>query len=213
MLLAITTDEEISDNIFIKKYLNSNTDTSFQFNKVFMEDYTNPVYNKIIVARNLFDLREFKKCSDLLKPYASDTNNQTAMFLYHYSLFMHGDLRKEEEFFENSKQTDIDNHRSRDKNYSVNNAAHNLENILEPFYKEGLLGDLCCYLLGIAKRELEKFKEAVEIFAVTLDRNPCFWSAWLELCKIVSSHDYIDAFESIQPIKNHWMKNFYLACL
>jgi anaphase-promoting complex subunit 8 len=126
---------------------------------------------------------------------------------------MHGDLRKEEEYFENSKQTDIDNHRQKDRNCSTNNAAWNLESILEPLYNAGLLNDLNCYLLGIAKRELEKYTEAVDIFTVALNKNPCLWSAWVELCKIVSSNDYIEVFEVLKKIQNHWMGNFHLACL
>ena len=61
--------------------------------------------------------------------YANDTNQQDAMFLYHYSLFMHGDLRKEEEYFENLKQNDLDNIRQRSNNSATNNAAYNLERI------------------------------------------------------------------------------------
>ena len=167
LLLSITTEEDAIKNIWIKKYINDNLDTAYTFEKIFYEDASDPCFNKLIVARNLYDLREFKKCTDLLKPYAMDTNQQAAMFLYHYSLFMHGDMRKEEEYFETSKSSDIDNHRQKDRNALTNNAAYNIERILEPFYNQGLLNDLNCYLLGIAKRELEKFTEAVDIFATS----------------------------------------------
>ena len=53
-----------------------------------------------MVARNLFDLREFKKCANLLKNYIHSPANQSAIFLYYYSLFMFGEIRKEEEMFE-----------------------------------------------------------------------------------------------------------------
>jgi anaphase-promoting complex subunit 8 len=85
MLLSLSADAEIQRNGFIKKYVADNTDPAYEFTQVFVEDQSNPVFNKIIVARNLFDLREFKKCTDLLKAYANDTNQQAAMFLYHYS--------------------------------------------------------------------------------------------------------------------------------
>jgi anaphase-promoting complex subunit 8 len=85
MLLSLSADAEIQRNGFIKKYVVDNTDPAYEFTQVFVEDQSNPVFNKIIVARNLFDLREFKKCTDLLKAYANDTNQQAAMFLYHYS--------------------------------------------------------------------------------------------------------------------------------
>lgn len=55
----------------------------------------------LLVARNLFDLREFKKCSNLLKDQMENQKNQTVIFLYYYSLYMAGEIRKEEEMFEN----------------------------------------------------------------------------------------------------------------
>ena len=54
----------------------------------------------MVVARNLYDLREFKKCSTLLQDQ-KDTNEQ-AKFLHYYSLYMFGEMRKEEEMFENN---------------------------------------------------------------------------------------------------------------
>ena len=57
---------------------------------------------------------------------------------------MHGDMRKEEEYFENSKQLDMDNHRQKDRNHVTNSAAKNIESILEPLYLEGKLNDLNC---------------------------------------------------------------------
>ena len=59
-------------------------------------------------ARDLFDLREFKRCAFVLKPYLSTGNpNQSVIFLHYYALFMYGDIRKEEEQYENSILLDI----------------------------------------------------------------------------------------------------------
>jgi anaphase-promoting complex subunit 8 len=52
-------------------------------------------------ARDLYDLREFKRTAFVLKPYLT-TGNQSVIFLHYYSLFMYGDIRKEEEQYENS---------------------------------------------------------------------------------------------------------------
>lgn len=51
----------------------------------------------LLVARNLFDLREFKKCANILKDHISNPKNQMAIFFYYYSLYMSGEIRKEEE--------------------------------------------------------------------------------------------------------------------
>jgi len=57
-------------------------------------------------ARDLFDLREYKRCAYLLKPHKS-IGNQSVIFLYYYSLFMYGDIRKVEEQYENCKIINI----------------------------------------------------------------------------------------------------------
>jgi len=56
----------------------------------------NAISDILMFARDLFDLREFKRCKFVLKPYLS-TGNQSVIFLYYYSLFMYGDIRKLEE--------------------------------------------------------------------------------------------------------------------
>jgi len=56
----------------------------------------NAISDILMFARDLFDLREFKRCQFVLKPYLS-TGNQSVIFLYYYSLFMYGDIRKLEE--------------------------------------------------------------------------------------------------------------------
>ena len=54
-----------------------------------------------MIARNLFDLREFKKCANLLKDFVLNSEYQNAIFLYYYSIYMAGEIRKEEEMIEN----------------------------------------------------------------------------------------------------------------
>lgn len=49
----------------------------------------------------MFDLREFKKCAYVLKSYQNDSKFQSAIFLHTYSLFMGGEMKKEEEYYEN----------------------------------------------------------------------------------------------------------------
>lgn len=55
-----------------------------------------------MVARSLFDLREYKKCAHLLKqPLERHPTNQSVIFFHYYSLWMAGLIRKEEEIYEN----------------------------------------------------------------------------------------------------------------
>lgn len=60
-----------------------------------------------MIARNLFDLREYKKCAYLLKDFINNSEYQPAIFLYYYSLFLAGEIRKEEEMIENGGNTKI----------------------------------------------------------------------------------------------------------
>ena len=49
----------------------------------------------------MFDLREYKKCAFILKDFAAP-EYQSAIFLHYYSLYLAGEIRKDEEAFENS---------------------------------------------------------------------------------------------------------------
>jgi len=51
-------------------------------------------------------------------------------------------------------------------------------------------------------------KEASSVFLGVVNGFPCFWSAWLELCKLVEGEDM----EKVTlMIKDHWMKNFFIS--
>lgn len=71
-------------------------DTNLTYTHTYLEDEDSIYYDRFILAKNLFDLREFKKCAYTLKFYRTDLKNQEPMFLYHYALFLHGDMKKEE---------------------------------------------------------------------------------------------------------------------
>ena len=58
----------------------------------------------LLLIKNLFELREYKKCASILKEYRFRyPDNQSIIFYYYYSLWMNGLIRKEEEIYENCK--------------------------------------------------------------------------------------------------------------
>ena len=60
------------------------------------------VESVLLLIKNLFELREYKKCAHLLKEYRLQyPENQSIIFYYYYSLWMNGLIRKEEEIYEN----------------------------------------------------------------------------------------------------------------
>ena len=61
---------------------------------------------------------------------------------------------------------------------------------------------------------MEKTEQAIDAFIEALNQNPFLWSAWLELCLIIChKDDFSDGLEYLSRINDHWMKNFYFACL
>lgn len=92
----------------MKKYLMENRDDGYQFEKVFQEKYDDST-DAVMLARNLFDLREFKKCAFVVSKYAKNPVYQSAIFMHYYSLFLAGEIRKEEEMYENGILVDISN--------------------------------------------------------------------------------------------------------
>ncbi len=56
------------------------------FNKVYYEKPTEAT-DSLNLARTLFDLREYRKCIHILKPFAN-AKCQSALFLHNYSLYL-----------------------------------------------------------------------------------------------------------------------------
>lgn len=56
---------------------------------------------------------------------------------------------------------------------------------LEKLYANNQLNELNLYLYGLILKEAMKKDEAKKIFIKVLNAFPCFWSAWVELCKLM----------------------------
>lgn len=61
----------MKDSVVLSNFITNNTDHSYRFNKVY-EEVGEEYIDAILTARNLFDLREYKKCAHLLKEYSND---------------------------------------------------------------------------------------------------------------------------------------------
>lgn len=99
--MGITTDDDIQQSFLIKSFIHSNTDPGKQY-QVRAEASEPQLEDVLLLAKNLFELREYKKCSNMLKEHRSrHPRNQSLIFYYYYSLWMSGLIRKEEEIYEN----------------------------------------------------------------------------------------------------------------
>ena len=105
-MLSVTTAEDQEKNLYIKKYISENTEISQSYEKVYQEK-VDESYDAVLIARNLLDLREFKKCAHMVEKYRKNPAFQSAIFIHYYALFMSGEIRKEEEIYENGKDFDI----------------------------------------------------------------------------------------------------------
>jgi len=197
LLLSITSNEEQEANIFMKKYMMENRDDSYQFNKVYQAGYDDSS-DAVMLASNLFDLREFKKCAFVVSKYAKNPAYQSAIFMHYYSLFLAGEIRKEEEMYENEGNS----------KGSVNPELSLIQMELKNLHDKNQLNELNLYLYGLVLKETMQKDDAKKVFIKVLNAFPCFWSAWLELCKLIEEEDHKTI---LFEIKDHWMKNFFLG--
>jgi len=80
---------------------------------------------------------------------------------------------------------------------SVNPELSLIQMELGKLYESNQLNELNLYLYGLVLKETMKKEEAKEIFIKVLNILPCFWSAWLELCKLMEEEDHVKIFISL----------------
>lgn len=213
LLVSITCPKDQSVTSNMANFMDLNTDRTHKFKSVWREDQASPNFDNLVYARTLFDLKELKKCAFVLKGYEANLSCQSSFFLYNYSLYLAGYQRKEEEIFERQKSKVYAGQKV-SESAIINNQAKNLRQNFDRFYENNELDDLNTYLYGLILAELGNYELAIKAFVKALNINPCFWSAWLELSRIINLDEVkADSFEILGKIKDHWMKNFFLAGL
>ena len=177
------------------------------FNKVFYEEPCGAL-DVLNLARTLFDLREYRKCSHVLQPFTNSTYlaknamSQSCLFLKNYALFLISEQQKEEEILETCGTSDKVN-----CSKVLNKELVAIEVEMEEHFRADRLNGLNCYLMGVIFKERNKLQEAKEAFIKALLQQPLLWSAWLELGQMLKQGDR----GIIDQLCNHWMRNFYLS--
>ena len=141
----------------------------------------------LLLARNLFELREYKKCSYVLKEHLSrNEDDQSLIFYYYYSIWMAGLIRKEEEIYETEAVNTMVNRAP------IHCEIQLLEREFKKLYEKGrLTSGINLYLYGLVLKEQERKEDARRLFIQALNVFPCFWSCWIELCRIIESEDLV----------------------
>lgn len=79
-----------------------------------------------------------------------------------------------------------------------NKQLYSIESQLQP------VDAMCAYLLGVVKKHRGDSNAAKQLLIQSLNEFPINWSAWQELFEVCDT-------ASLSMLKNHWMKNFFIA--
>ncbi|KRX02888.1 hypothetical protein PPERSA_04091 [Pseudocohnilembus persalinus] len=199
LLQAITKDNQATQSSILNNFIQANTDHNYKFDKVYVEDVSDDCADALMLARSLFDLKEYKKCAHTLKEFIEDKANQPAIFLHYYSLYLSGEIRKEEELFENDQNSKM----------VVNQELKVIERGLEKLFQQGALNEMNQYLYGLIMKHQQEEEKAKIIFVNILNNFPCFWSVWLELNNLIQGQTLEILISGFQG--DHWMHNFYFS--
>lgn len=82
---------DAADEILAAKAASGSKSFSYQY-----FERPNAATDALNLARTLFDLREYRKCASVLKPFATE-KYQSALFLHNFALYTVSQLLKEEE--------------------------------------------------------------------------------------------------------------------
>lgn len=206
LLVSINSEAFSSSNdpgsLWINEMMVNNLDMEYRFDEVY-QGPTGTTFDTVMLASTLFDLREYKKAAQTLhSSIPMEEATQDVMFLVLYSLFLYGEQRKEEEYYENASH---DGHTSKE---AVNQEAGKILKHLESPSMKGNLNAMNLYLYGVILKDLKRNEEAISAFVASLNKMPCFWTCWLELCRLISDENLKAVFGKL---RNHWMKNFWVG--
>lgn len=99
----------MQSSFLIRSFINNNTNhdqkNSFKCEANAQAQNPSQIQTVLLLIKNLFELRQYKKCVHILKEYRHhQPDNQSVIFYYYYSIWMNGLIRKEEEIYENCNE-------------------------------------------------------------------------------------------------------------
>jgi anaphase-promoting complex subunit 8 len=208
-LLISKTDFSCKTKVFMSNYCKNNTDLNYVSGRFSQQPtLSEEKEDALLLIRTLFDLREYKKCAfNAERLYQEGNFENEIVFFYAYSLYVHDKLRREEELVSST---------SDDRKINIvefSNEMEMVEKVLERHDERKELEEVNLFVLALIKKDRQKNKEAIELLVRTLNKMPFFWSAWLELCRLLVEGEDVDCFEVLGRIDNHWMKNFFASSL
>lgn len=110
-----------------------------------------------------------------------------------------GEKRKEEETIELEGPLG--------KSDSVNTELATIERELSSLHRNRSIDSFGLYLYGIVLRDKGCGSQALSVLVESVNSYPWNWSAWTELTSLCTTLDMLRTLN----LKNHWMKDFFLA--
>ncbi|KAL4178637.1 hypothetical protein AMTRI_Chr13g116080 [Amborella trichopoda] len=148
-----------------------------------------------LLAKSYFDSREYRRAAHVLRGH----KGKKAIFLRGYALYLAGEKRKEEEMIELAGPLG--------KSETVNAELVGLERELSTERKKGTIDAFGLYLYGVVLKEKGCEDLARTVFVESVNEYPWNWSAWSELQSLCTTLNILNSLN----LKNHWMKDFFLA--
>ncbi|KAJ4967416.1 hypothetical protein NE237_019265 [Protea cynaroides] len=148
-----------------------------------------------LLAKSYFDCREHRRAAHALR----DQTGKKAMFLRCYALYLAGEKRKEEEMIELEGPLG--------KSDAVNRELASVERGVVNDRKSGTIDPFGLYLYGLVLKEKGHEDLARTVLLESVNSYPWNWSAWTELQSLCTTVDILNSLN----LKNHWMKDFFLA--
>ena len=129
------------------------------------------------------------------------------MFFFAFSMYQHlkGKIEEEKLTMPNPEMDMTD---QRESMYKID--LEEIESFLH-LQKKTLTG-VNMYIYALIKIQLNKKEEAIKLLIDTLNLVPLFWSAWLELARLILETDE-QPFTYLNQIKENWSKNFFILSL
>ena len=164
-------EETIDPSMFRQDIEDYPIDKDLPFEYVFLnaKSRSNDIVN---LARVLFDLREYRKAVHKLEKHLKYTN-QSAIFIYYYSLFLLSEQQAEEDKFQGTDNVA--------RSTTINNELIKIENDLSEYYEKDQLNAINLYMYGSVLKKRNKEQKAKQVLIECLNKYPLLWSAWLEL--------------------------------
>ena len=177
--------------------------TDFDYNQIPLSslqesDNDIDVQDALTQIQIYFDLREYAKAFFSAETFLKrGVVNERILFLQYYSKYLHEQIQRPEEA----------------NTYESNSKIKEIEETLEEINNSGKISAPLLFLLGLIYKKAKKSNQAINCFINVLNLMPLFWSAWVELSKLLVDIELSETLNIMSKLTNHWAKNFFYISL